>query len=349
MLDFIGIENFGCFPNNHCINFGKLNVIVGKNVSGKSTIFKALNLFRIYLKSPKKIFWESDYYSLVDFGKAAYDPSQQIRITTGSDNEQVTLVSDKERISLHDKDNKVLSHYSPSKLDSITYIGPCRNVIPNQVQVGRDFRTQTTNTTFTDQIQDIYPDGRNMIRFLVEKWTAQVQEMILFEDWLRKIDPQIELFAVPIVEHSSSLSLRKKYGEILKSINMHFEGNGLQNVITIIAAVVFSPKHSTIIIEEPESHQHASSIEILVDLFNYAVNTLDKQIIIVTHSFEILNTYCSDIGNGTDRGSEHVKAKQNDFKLFVIDKDMIPNKISEYDLKDKKYTDVRKYFKVLLG
>ena len=349
MLDFIKVKNFGCFDEEYCMDLAKLNVIVGQNNSGKSTIFKALNLFRIGQNLGEKIFWRSEYYSLVDFDSTAYDSSKEFSITVSSNKESKTLTVKNNQIRWRHKNTEGIRNIPQIELNNITYIDSSRKIINYQNSVGMDYQDQTSNTMFRKEIQDIYPDGRNLIRFLVEKGTAQDSDMSLFNEWLFKIDPRIKLFKTPIVKHDSSLSITKNDGKNTKSINMHFQGNGIQNAMTIIAAVIFSPKYSTIIIEEPELFQHSNSIEVLVDLFNYAVNKLDKQIIVVTHSFEIINTYCSDIGQARSRGNDHVIANSDDFKLIVVNKSLTPEKIKEYSLKDKKYTDVRNYFKDLFG
>ena len=350
VLNSIKIENFGCFDEECSIKFKKLNVIVGSNNSGKSTIFKALNLFRISdLQINHKPFWLSDYYSLVDFNSTAYDKSKKFTVTVNKDDNFKTLSILNNKMEY---DGIQLANLKPTSnmiRDDITYINSSRKFIDHQNSTGASYHIATKSDMFNLQIQDICSDGRNMIQFLVEKWTSQDSNMKSFEEWLHKIDPKIESFKTPIVSSSSSLSTKRTDGKNSKAINMHFQGNGIQNAIIIIAAVVFSPKNSTIIIEEPELYQHSRNMEILVDLFNYAVNKLDKQIIIVTHSFEIINAYCSDIGQGTDRGNNHVKANTSDFKLIVVNDIVGSEKIIEYDLTDKKYSDVRKDFKILLG
>ncbi len=350
VLDSIKVENFGCFDEEYSVEFKKLNVIIGSNNSGKSTIFKALNLFRISdLQINNTPFWLSDYYSLVDFNSTAYDKSKKFTVTVNKDDNFKTL-------SIRNNDMRYDGIPLPNLKsipnlirDNITYINSSRKFIDHQNSTGASYHINARSGAFNLQIQDIYPDGRNMIQFLVEKWTSQDSNMKLFEAWLHMIDPKIESFKTPIVSSSSSLSTRRTDGKNSKAINMHFQGNGIQNAIIIIAAVIFSPKNSTIIIEEPELYQHSRNVEILVDLFNYAVNKLDKQIIIVTHSFEIINAYCSDIGQGRDRGNNHVKANTSDFKLIVVNDTVGSEKIKEYDLTDKKYSDVRNDFKILLG
>ena len=353
MLDFIKVKNFGCFDVEHTIKFNKLNVIVGPNNSGKSMIFKALNLFRICSKTSRNnndIIWMSDYYSLIDFASAVYDSSKECMMSVSSNNDiEVLHIT----ANSNEWENNTGSRYpiysSKQKLDNILYIGPSRKLVDYTNSASAHYETPSGNDLFTISIQQIFPDGRNLIQFLVEKGTRQNPGMPLFEEWLFKIDPNIKNFMTPVIQGDTSLSTTRDDGNNSKEINMHFHGHGIQNAAIIIAAVIFSPKNSTIIIEEPELYQHSNSIEVLVDLFNYAVNELGKQIIIVTHSLDIINAYCSDIGEGKNRGTKHKIAKPEDFKLITIDNKSSLDKIHDYDLAGKKYTDVRDHFKTLLG
>jgi predicted ATP-dependent endonuclease of OLD family len=91
---------------------------------------------------------------------------------------------------------------------------------------------------------------------------------------------------------------------------MNLQGTGMQNAIIIISAIIFSPPGSTICIEEPENFLHPRSQEVLVDLFNYASNKLDKQIIFSTQSYEMgMLPFISDIGKGSERDHNYEKGK----------------------------------------
>jgi hypothetical protein len=87
----------------------------------------------------------------------------------------------------------------------------------------------------------------------------------------------------------------------------------------------------------------------LVDLFNYAVNELGKQIIFSTHSINILLPFISDVGEGQKRGSQHEKADVDNLSAIVVKSDQGSSKIEKLHIKDKKYTDVMKEIKDLLG
>src|SRR2546426_12136969 len=85
MLTDIQIQNLGCFDeSNYSVKFNKLNVLVGPNNSGKSTIFKGLNLTRDYSRQ-SQVQWNSLYYQMIDFGSAVYnhDERRQIAIDVG--------------------------------------------------------------------------------------------------------------------------------------------------------------------------------------------------------------------------------------------------------------------------
>src|SRR5207249_12183669 len=114
-------------------------------------------------------------------------------------------------------------------------------------------------------------------------------------------------------------------------------GTGIQKALSIVAGVIVSPPGSTIIVEEPEAHLHRSSIEALVDLFNYAVNDLKKQIILSTHSLDLLLQYASDVGMGSPRGTPHIAIDPTKFKLLGFERNKGTALIKEYSMKERYY------------
>ena len=165
-----------------------------------------------------------------------------------------------------------------------------------------------------------------------------------------KFDPQISLLKSPLRGIETSIETTRNDGNISTDINLSMQGSGIQNIASMVCALIFSPKETTIIIEEPENFLHPRSIETMVDLFNYAVNELNKQVIITTHSFDLLTEYFSDLGLGTPRGKEHVKINPEYFKLLAIRKKLGPEKIVEKNLQNMgKFSDAKNFFKDLLG
>jgi len=349
MITGITVRNLGCFDDrDYKTTFKKLNVMVGTNNSGKSTIFKGLNFVR-WLSINGNMSWNTNYYRLQSFRDSVYGHDLNKKITIdieyndGANNGLVVInANGLERIDFRrNRQNYANIHHPEHQniLKKIWYFSPNIEPITYRENVG----------TSGDELQPLTQSGRDIKQFLVERWTDQDPKWSLAQEWFQKIDPQLTLFKSPLYGSQVSLETERNDGNITVSVNLSLQGSGIQNIATIIAGIIFSPAESTIIIEEPENYLNSRSIEILVDLFNFAVNELDKQIIIVTHSWEILNAYCSDIGEGTNRGNNHEKANPADFKLIVINEELGNTKIQDYDLTGKRYTDVRQYFKDLWG
>ena len=351
MLTGMRVRNFCCFNDqDYNVKFNKLSIVVGPNNSGKSAVFSALNFLRMFTIN-HQLQWNSRYYALENHVAAFYSHKigatmiLEMRYDAESQNYQAELNITGNTISV-DKLKINGTHVAGLSYGTniefvrkIWYFSPNRNLIPYQIGVGGT----------GDGLQPLSPSGNDISQFLIQRWTDQDPNWNLAQEWFKKFDPKMLLLKTPLVSNQVHLETQRNDGQSEISVNLSLQGNGMQNLTTIVSAIIFSPKGNTIIIEEPENYLNSKSIEFLVDLFNYAVNNLDKQIIITTHSWDIINAYCSDIGEGTDRGNNHEKAKPEDFKLIVFTEELGPDKIQEYDLQGKKYTDVRNYFKDLWG
>lgn len=354
MINSITVQNFACFDDqNYTINFSKLNIIVGPNNSGKSAIFKALNFIRYHSVYPFVFpqHWNTDYYELQDFLMSVYnhnvnksmkivvnyDANPSLEANFSMKNHQIEDAHLKQNTT-NIGDLKQPVHAKAAS--NIWYLSSVRVIIPYRSQVG---------SIESDKLQPIRPDCQNIIQFLLERYNDRDLNWSAFEEWIQKIDPQIQLFKTQLKDVFSSLETIRFDGQNKTNVNLNLQGSGIQSVISIVAAIIFSPKNSSIIIEEPENFQNAKTIEILVDLFNHATKNLSKQIFVTTHSWDILKAYISDIGSGTPRGNHHEIANAADFSLFTINPQIGPTKIQKYDLAGKKYDQVISDFKQLWG
>lgn len=346
MLSSITVNNFECFDEqDYKIDFSKLNIIVGPNNSGKSAIFKALNLVRYYAVNPviDPPYWNTDYYNLQDFPMAVYnhDISRKMSILVefGIDGGSLQSQFGYQANNYVDLSNLGTSEHV-NLASKVWYISSNRGVIPFRLQVG---------SIEADKLQPIKPNCENIVQYLLERYNARDKNWPEFETWMTKIDPQIKLFRTSLKNIYSSLETDRDDGKNTTDVNLSLQGSGIQAIISIVAALIFSPKGHTIIIEEPENFLHSKTIETLVDLFNYSVNKLTKQVIVVTHSWDILRQYISDIGQGGNRGNQHEKAIAADFQLITFNTKLGSEKIKNYDLSNKKFEEVISDFKVLWG
>ncbi|MBN4046083.1 AAA family ATPase [Nitrosarchaeum koreense] len=354
MINSITLRNFACFDDqDYTMNFSKLNIIVGPNNSGKSAFFKALNFIRFHSVNhfvfPQT--WNTDYYELQDFAMSVYnhDVNRIMKIIVDYDGEPDL------EANFSMKNDQIVNDYlkqggvnignlkqsvHAKVASNIWYLSSVRGIIPFRTQVG---------SIESDKLQPLRPDCQNIIQFLLERYNDRDPNWAIFEEWLKKIDPQIQLFKTQLNSVFSSLETNRNDGQNTTNVNLNLQGSGVQSVISIIAAIIFSPPDSLIIIEEPENFQNSKTIEILVDLFNHATNNLSKQIIVITHSWDILRQYISDIGSGTPRGLHHEIAQADNFSLFTVNPQIGSEKVQKYDLDGKDWNTVISYFKELWG
>ena len=355
MLESIRLQNFLCFDEySYQIKLNKLNVIIGENNSGKSTLFHAVNVIR-HLPSSRngQIPWNSAYYSLHDHLSATYahDSNRAMSIAIDGNINGVnfgwsaTKKSEQDRfeprVFLHERNNAAIDgKQSRTMASTIWYFSPKRDSINFEQGVGGG----------GDALQPISPTGSNISQFLLEQFTTRNPLYEEAEKWLKKIDPQMTILKSPLRSTLTSIETTRNDGKTTMDINLSLQGSGIQNATTIICGLIFSPEASTIIIEEPENFLHHRSMETIVDLINHVVNNLNKQVIITTHSMDILNDYIKDLGITKERSADHVRIKPEHFKLFAFFKKIGAEKIIEKNLQEiGKYSDARSFIKDILG
>jgi len=200
----------------------------------------------------------------------------------------------------------------------------------------------------TDSMQPLHPSGNNVTDFLIQQYTSRHPQWDYAESWFKRIDPDMTLLSTPLKGNTASTVTRRTDGTNETNVNINLQGSGIQNAATIIAAVVFSPDDSTIIIEEPENFLQYSSVKGLIDLFNDIIATTNKQIILITHSWDILTTYVNDIGNGLPRTGPAVITNSNSFRMTTVRRGLPQNKVEHYDIKNKNIGTVIDDIKGLL-
>ena len=346
MLTNLTVKNLGCFDEYpYSANFNKLTVLVGINNSGKSMMLSGLNLIRVF--SHRNLEWNNGYYHLQNNTQAVYshDTKRIIELNAkyslGADSYEcrLSIQNDKFTIDQFLKNGHDLGSLTKSESQDLAktvwYLHPERRHIPFTTEIG----------TSLIGIQPLYPTGLNVVDYLFGKFNDRDKRYDDVEKWLKEIDPSITLLKTPLDSKSTSMVTARNDKKTVTEVNMSLQGSGINSATAIITGIIFSPPHSTIIIEEPENFLNLRSIEKLVDLFNYAVNSLSKQIIITTHSWYILGEYAQDIcKNATMRSpkriKEHIPITPSDFRLLEFTDEREAKKITDYNLIGKDYGDV---------
>jgi len=339
MLETLQVKNLGCLDENvNPISFSGETVLIGPNNSGKSTLISGLNLLRNSFLT-HSVRFNTSLYNFWNWEEAVHNHQKEktIEVTATVDGINYVLYIKNASIS---KINSSLGDWASDEnkaiMRKIWYLHPNRSLIPHDSQVGMGI----------DSLQpQLSPSGSDVIQFLLEKYTERHPNWDIAEDWFKKFDDDISSIRTPIRSNRS-------FFEFMISklpINASLQGSGSQSIASIIAAVVFSPKGSTLIIEEPEICLHKKSQETIVDLFNDAVNNQGKQIIFTTHSWDMLLPFISDVGRGTKRGKQHVHADPAKVKLLAFNKVNGHVTVEPIDLSAMKVSDVKNYLKKLWG
>lgn len=344
MLKKLSVKNLGCFDEQvYSIEFSEETLLAGPNSSGKSMFIAGMNLLRYFIITGS-LNWSTAFYNLVGFGPAVYshetDRIIEISATLLENSSEYTY-----EMSIG-KGNKVDWYVNKERnrrnLKDINLMRKIWSFRPNRSPVPYTARVQPT----AGPLQPLNSNGSNVINYLLERWTARDKRWDVAESWLKKIDPEMSEMRTPI--KGSEVSFETMFGNI--PVNVSLQGSGFQSAAAIIAAVVFSPKDSTIIIEEPEVFLHPDSQEAMVDMINDAVNNQGKQLIFSTHSCNVLLPFFNDIGQGAARRTgEHIRADPQKFSMYVFQKISGKVSIEQYPLREKTFRQFREDFRHIWG
>ena len=339
LLEELRVQNLGCLDENvKPVSFSQETVLIGPNNSGKSTLIGGLNLLRCVILTHNANF-STSLYNFHSWTEAVHNHEKErvIEISATLDSNTYNLAILKgsiEKISAslvpwnHEK-NKI-------QMRNIWYFRPNRSLIPYNAGIG------VNRDTFQSQLS---PSGHDVLQFLLERYTERDPNWNVAEEWFKKIDPDLLSIRTPI--RGRNVFFESLIREL--TVNASLQGSGFHSVASVISAVVFSPKGSTIIIEEPEICLHKRSQEGIVDLFNHAVRDQGKQIIFTTYSYDMLLPFMSDVGRGRRRGKQHVHADPTKFTLLAFNKSEGHVSIEPIDLRNMKQSDVIRYLKKLWG
>lgn len=339
MLEKLHVRNLGCLDENvNPVPFSQETVLIGPNNSGKSTLIAGLNLLRNIVLNGGASF-STSLYSFHSWTEAVHNHENERTISVSA-----TLDSNKYDLEISRGNVKrIVASLRPwtdeknvTQMRNIWYLRPNRSLIPYNIPVGMG----------RDNLQpQLSPSGHDVIQFLLERYTERDPNWHSAEEWFKKIDPEILSIRTPI--RGGETSFENLVTKL--TVNASLQGSGFHSVASVISAVVFSPKGSTVIIEEPEICLHKRSQEGIVNLFNHAVRDQGKQIIFTTHSWDMLLPFISDVGRGAKRGRQHVRADPEKFTLLAFNKSAGHVRIEPIDLSSMKVSDVKEYLKKLWG
>ena len=310
MLEYIEIENFRCFESTKVLGFKRVNLIGGKNNSGKTALLEALllhnfprpksiiELKRIRRESPEiskarpEHTWDNFFLDLQD--------KAQIKISGGNSDERKTIelyVSDKIKSDLFEdqKDIKKLIEFI-SQNEAVTSL----NI---KVTQNQDSITESSVIASSNGIISVSGSDSNDIPIIPSGLRMSNKELAESYDKARldeKDDEVLKLLQIldPSIQEVDSFSI----GEptlYLRSGNkrrlpISLYGDAIIRATTVILKLI-NNNHNILLIDEIENGIHyTNQKEFWKTLFRLS-EELETQIFATTHSWEMIKAF-ADVG-----------------------------------------------------
>ncbi len=324
MLKRFRIENFRGIKKGELKDLKKINILVGKNNSGKSTVLEAIHLCSAFLHE-KDVFGRDIFrYILTRRTKRGgeyypslwyrYDINSQITFTINDYISFKLEYPDILRLIFTDMDNydHIVSinlskrenylyevFYDINKLKEHKYdIKSFLTKFLNDLTKDRVFILDGDLEEVLEQLQSIYIDDDAIRNFhSIEKnlWGRMLPKRIdkKLKDILNSIyDDNIEGFTYAPFDGENALVFL--YED--KSIRVDEMGDGIKYALVLLG-LILSEDIPIVLLEEPENHQHPGVFNDLAKNLVDVVKEKDIQIFITTHSIELIDAFVEAVKN----------------------------------------------------
>lgn len=283
------LRNFRGIKEAYLKDFTGINIFVGKNSSGKSSILESLYTILTEGKGLEYIIKRRGWFGLASIDSLFYFSSNDIRISVtafdGREEElSITIIAPLSRdIELIKSRGLDVSNIYALELSSgITlYVDSEGRTL--SVSKGVKLGEGICNVHFVDWNQ-VYEYGtpENIYSDVVSLGGEGVKEFIV--KVLRELYSE--------VRDIEPLKIRDRWILHLvltdKSIPYYVVGDGIRYVL-ISLMMLSVPKNSVLLLEEPELHTHPSLLRLTTNAIVRAYKERDNQLFISTHSLEFID------------------------------------------------------------
>ncbi|CCZ40519.1 putative uncharacterized protein [Clostridium sp. CAG:122] len=310
-----------------------LNLLVGRNSSGKSTFLQALLLY-----AQRKL--DGKYISVGEFREARnYNmPNEKIRIELYEKNKTkpdwIEFIEDKENDSYNI--NSCIENYN---LKSLKNLMGKDNDLEEQAVCKFDDSNFHYLSCHRIGVNDIYKknminetdfgiDGEYALAYLLKNEGETVKEDLIANDpnFTSTLLGQVNYWMNYIVDTSLLLTDLKKTNYLQVKYNNNPKnklsdalycrpiniGSGVSYLISIIISCLASNRKDVIIIENPEIHLHPKAQSRLCE-FLYFISKTNRQIFVETHSDHIFN------GLRVGIATKYMKQEDISVNFFALD------------------------------
>lgn len=328
-------KNFRSLEDIHIKDIGQVNLLVGKNNSGKSTILEGIFLlcgamnpnviadlhshrdlllmqddeFRLFFRNQS---FENDIYLNSELGNRE---KRELKISPLYSNTiDANIMDDKSRIpsgktnlapgiggihiELSHKNKK--ENYQLSLKNLLTTILTRGNIINAAFLSPKSITNQLVNS-----LEDIFINKR-------------IKNIISV---LKTIEPSLE--DIRIGAHG------RVYMDIgiEKMMPINIMGDGIRKILSVIVSIS-NMQNGVVLLDEIENGIHYSSLHIFWRAILAAAKEFNVQLFITTHSYECIKAYTEESANSS--------LSQDELKLLKIDKNESEHKVISFSLEEMK-------------
>ena len=262
MLDSLHIKNFRCFEDLTIPSLGRVNLIVGKNNSGKSTLLEAVALFSQHGHSQ----------ALKDIAKMRGEVFSKKTLSTLEGDSYIGDLSKKNHIQYE--------HHPQNGLVNVNVMINGKNLTKEHVH---EQLFPEENHPFSFIKTTIHPDKE-----LAEAWDAiRIQKKDqLVKDTLQIIDKNIDDVFYTAKQVTMVSVAGEKEARSIKTM-----GEGMTRLLQI-CLYAYQAKSGYLMIDEFENGLHYSiQEEVWKKIFELA-KELDIQVFVTTHSEDSIKAFC---------------------------------------------------------
>lgn len=314
MIREFEIENFKCLKNEK-LTFTNLNVLTGRNSSGKTSVIQALLLMYQILQQSDGNVLNGRYVNLGQYVDIQSIYSRQsVRLKLKTDEKEYNIIL---------KDEKY--KYETVEKYDVIYLSANRIGVKNEYDRNEQ------------DIERIGIMGEYAFDYLSRYKTENVQEKL----FIKNIDEGINLsnqvnywleyltgyhVEAEEIEGTSVIKVAYKASESNKAFRPCHVGTGVSYLTMVIIAALSCTKDSVLIIENPEIHLHPGAQSKFVEFFSFFA-ARGLQIILETHSDHIINGVRKEIRKGN--------MKTNDVAVYFMQQNEKGSRSIKMDFTEK--------------
>jgi len=311
MISTLTIEGFRCFERLEMGGLGRVNLIVGKNNSGKTSVLEALYLLQergeqraiVEILRRRGELLPSDPPSRAQFdldnlfvGRRAQDGSELSVRAEGAGGGRIGITLS---ISLMSQDQPGFSHGVPNVGPVLMVRGPSKN---SKIPLGdRGSITEPSNglTSSDSEIEGgaffLGPEscwGRQLIELWDEVALTDAESLVI--QFLQAIDPSIERVAPQVGTRDHYRATRGgfvvRHRGNDRRTGIGSEGDGVWRMLAL-AIFLAQAKGGTLLVDEIDSGLHYEAMTEMWKLVFQAAKDADVQVFATTHSVDCINSF----------------------------------------------------------